>query len=70
MELTNKVAVITGGATGIGAASAILYSRAGAKVVIGDINTDGGETNGGSYSVGRRCSPICPNRCQRRIRSC
>ena len=43
MELTNKVAVITGGATGIGAASAILYARAGAKVVIGDINVEGGK---------------------------
>ena len=43
MELTDKVAVITGGATGIGAASAILYARAGAKVVIGDINIEGGE---------------------------
>ncbi len=43
MELTNKVAVITGGATGIGAASAILYARAGAKVVVGDINVEGGE---------------------------
>ena len=43
MELTNKAAVITGGATGIGAASAILYARAGAKVIIGDINVEGGE---------------------------
>ena len=43
MELTDKVTVITGGATGIGAASAILYARAGAKVVIGDINVEGGE---------------------------
>ena len=43
MELTNKVAVITGGSTGIGAASAILYARAGAKVVVGDINVEGGE---------------------------
>ena len=38
MRLQDKVAVITGGATGIGAASAILYARAGAKVVVGDIN--------------------------------
>ena len=43
MELANKVAVITGGSTGIGAASAILYARAGAKVVVGDINVEGGE---------------------------
>ena len=43
MQLENKVAVITGGSTGIGAASAILYTRAGAKVVIGDINVEDGE---------------------------
>ena len=43
MQLANKVAVITGGSTGIGAASAILYARAGAKVVIGDVNVEDGE---------------------------
>ncbi len=43
MQLTNKVAVITGGATGIGAASAICFARAGAQVVVGDINLDDGE---------------------------
>ena len=70
MELANKVAVITGGATGIGAASAILYARAGAKVVVGDINAEGGEqTVAAIQSEGGR-RPICPNRCQCRIRSC
>ncbi len=43
MQLENKVAVITGGSTGIGGASAVLYARAGAKVVIGDINVEDGE---------------------------
>jgi NAD(P)-dependent dehydrogenase (short-subunit alcohol dehydrogenase family) len=43
MQLTNKVAVITGGATGIGAASAIAFAQAGAKVVVGDINVNDGE---------------------------
>lgn len=45
IELTDKVAVITGGSTGIGAATAIAYSEAGAKVVLADINElDGKET--------------------------
>ena len=38
VRLDEKVAVITGGSTGIGAATAIEYARAGAKVVFGDIN--------------------------------
>ena len=36
-SLENKIAVVTGGASGIGAATARLFARAGAKVVIGDL---------------------------------
>ena len=38
MRLNDKVAVITGAATGIGRASAVLFGREGARVVIGDVN--------------------------------
>lgn len=38
IQLNDKVAVITGGSTGIGAATAIAYAKAGASVVFGDIN--------------------------------
>lgn len=45
VKLSGKVGVITGGSTGIGAATAIAYAQAGAKVVFGDINElDGEET--------------------------
>ncbi len=43
-RLENKVAVITGAASGIGRASAILFAREGAAVVLGDLNVDGGES--------------------------
>ena len=43
VRLDNKVAVITGGSTGIGAATAIEYAKAGANVVFGDINEEDAE---------------------------
>ncbi len=43
MRLADKVAVITGAASGIGRASAIMFAKEGAKVVVSDINDAGGQ---------------------------
>lgn len=47
MRLRNKVAIVTGGAHGMGEAEARLFAREGAKVVVADILADMGETVAG-----------------------
>jgi NAD(P)-dependent dehydrogenase (short-subunit alcohol dehydrogenase family) len=42
-KLDRKVAIVTGAGSGIGRASAILFGREGASVVVADINKPGGE---------------------------
>lgn len=42
-ELARKVAIVTGGASGLGRAIAELFVKEGAKVVIADLNADAGE---------------------------
>ncbi len=60
-RLDNKVAVITGAASGIGLATAVRFAGEGAAVVIGDLNEDGGQSavrqcrENGGRAVFQRC---------------
>lgn len=44
MKLENKVAIVTGAASGIGRSIAVLYAQEGAKVVVSDINLEAAQT--------------------------
>ena len=43
MDITGKIALITGGASGIGAATCEAFAKAGGHVIVADINVEGGE---------------------------
>jgi len=47
-ELAGKVAIVTGGASGIGRATVELFVKESANVVIADVNADGGEEVAGA----------------------
>ncbi|MBB2482658.1 SDR family oxidoreductase [Bacillus sp. APMAM] len=57
MKLENKVAVVTGAASGMGKAIAELYAKEGAKVIVADLNAEGakavadGITNNGGVAM-------------------
>ena len=42
-RLDKKIALITGGGSGIGRASALAFTREGAKVIVSDVDIEGGE---------------------------
>lgn len=56
MKLKNKVAIITGGARGIGKASAELFAKEGATVIIWDLLEIGQETAEEIVKSGGQCT--------------
>ena len=43
MNLTSKIAIVTGGASGFGAATALRLAQAGARVMVADLNAQGAQ---------------------------
>jgi NAD(P)-dependent dehydrogenase (short-subunit alcohol dehydrogenase family) len=50
--LDSKVIIVAGGATGIGNGTAVRLAQEGAKVVVGDLNTDGAEATAAGITAG------------------
>jgi NAD(P)-dependent dehydrogenase (short-subunit alcohol dehydrogenase family) len=73
-DLVGKKAIITGGASGIGRAAALLFASAGAAVVIADINDQGGEAvvkkihAGGGEGIYVHCDVTKAEDCQRTVK--
>lgn len=70
MRLENRIALITGGATGIGRAITLRFAQEGARVVVADINEPGGQkTAGESGGHFIRCDVSSNSDCEQAVRA-
>jgi NAD(P)-dependent dehydrogenase (short-subunit alcohol dehydrogenase family) len=73
MEFQEKVALVTGAASGIGKSIALLYAKNGAKVVVSDIEDTGGQktvdaiTNAGGEAIYIHTDVSQPDDCMRLV---
>jgi NAD(P)-dependent dehydrogenase (short-subunit alcohol dehydrogenase family) len=74
-QLDNKCAIVTGGASGIGLATAQLFAEEGAAVVIADVDAEGGKraeqkiTAAGGRAVFVQCDVARAAECRRTVRT-
>ncbi len=71
MQLRDKIALVTGGATGIGRAIALRFGHEGASVVVADINVSAGKaTADEACGIFVRCDTSHPEQAQQAVDRC